>query len=137
MTTEINKEFEIRNNKLNLIGLDFSHLVSFNGPISGGVNVDFENGVYELYYSDKNGRNSILTTMDMWEALFTLFKVLTHRAAFEFELEHRIESQDYRIIAFQKHIEILEGLELGQKQLNDLKRRYNQLLSMRLFDVTP
>lgn len=121
--------------KLKKLGVDISILpkVSFN-QIADGPSVCIENGKYVIKYYEKNGEvNIALETDDFEEAVFFIFKEITHAYSFNYELNNRIAGQDPRIIAFKKHIEILEKLEFHNQHINKLKEKYNKLINQSLF----
>jgi hypothetical protein len=51
------------------------------------------------------------TTQDPCKMLFWVFNSITHSMAFDFELNHRVEGQDSRRVAFQKQLELLGALD--------------------------
>jgi hypothetical protein len=95
-----------------------------------------EKGEYSLIVEDDWGRGTkhlVVKTPDINELVFWVFEAPTHWMAWQYELKNRIPNQDSRIIAFKKHIEILESLPLEKKYINELKKKYNSLLGMELF----
>jgi hypothetical protein len=63
-----------------------------------------------------------VTSTDLDEILWCVFQGVTHSLAFDYELHHRIGSQDCRRIAFAKQIELLELLspQWAQRRRLDL-----------------
>jgi len=85
---------------------------------------------------NENDEKSYFTT-DVDQLIFWAFRDATHRMAFEYEARNRIDGQDNRIIAFKKHIEILESLDLKKECIERLKLNYNDLLNQNLFVCRP
>ena len=88
---------------------------------------------YHYYHSDRGAISELKITTNYQELLFWIFRDATHYLAFEYELKHRVEDQDSRIIAFTKHIEILENLNLQVEFVEQLKLYYKRLLKKKLF----
>ena len=90
---------------------------------------------YLLYefdpYKDKNNQHLEIETSDIEELLFEVFKSATREIAYKYELKNRIPNQDIRIIAFEKHIEILNSLPLEKKFVTILKEYYDNLLRLK------
>jgi hypothetical protein len=51
------------------------------------------------------------TTEDLDELLYWIFRAVTFSMGGEFELRHRVEHQDFRIIMFQQQLELLTALK--------------------------
>lgn len=67
------------------------------------------------------------TTKELNELLFWGFQSITHTMAFDYELKHRIEHQDCRIIAFKKQEELLE--QINKEWADTLKLKHEKLLA--------
>lgn len=134
---EIEEKYWIKLDKLHSLGVEKDLLtpVSFAREILSGPYVDFEDGVYIIKSYGGNRPEIKLKTKSLDRALFSIFVSLTHNLAFKYELHHRVENQDFRIIAFQKQIDILEKLEFDPELLNELKIKRNEALGWKLFET--
>jgi hypothetical protein len=72
------------------------------------------------------------TTNDIDELLYTIFSGVTFGFACNYELAHRVETQDVRRIIFQHQVELLLRLkpEWGQREI----KRHAKILSQHPFD---
>lgn len=126
MVNKINKDLCLDINLLPSYGKNYGKKSSY---------VKIENDGYSFItfgdYWIKEQSHVNIKTLNIDELLFEIFKNATHRMAFNFELKNRIENQDFRIIAFKKHIEILNSLPLDKKFVNKLREYYDYLLSLK------
>jgi hypothetical protein len=69
-----------------------------------------------------------LTTSDLDELLYTIFKGITFSLAIDYELKHRMEDQDCRRILFRRQVELLLALSprWGERELLDHKQILQQ-----------
>ncbi len=73
-----------------------------------------------------------LTTNDLDELLFNVFESVTFSLACKCELAHRVESQDFRRILFQRQVELLSTLfpHWGERE----SQNHKQILRQHPFD---
>lgn len=97
--------------------------------------VKVNNDGYSLFefnpYHNQNNQHLIINTLDINELLFEIFKDSTFFIGVNYEHENRIPNQDTRIIMFNKHIEILNSLQLDKKFIIKLKEHYEYLLQLK------
>jgi Immunity protein 63 len=69
-----------------------------------------------------------LTTNDLDELLYTIFKSITFSLATDYELKRRMEDQDCRRILFQRQVELLSVLspQWGERELRNHKQTLQQ-----------
>lgn len=134
---KIEKEYRFKLSKLYAMGILKSSLtpVSFGGLTVDGPYVTVEDDLYVIKSYATYKAEIVLETKSLEEAVFRIFKSITQNIAFDYEFRHRIENQDCRIIAFQKHIEIMEGLDFSLNLINGLKLTYNEALGWKLFET--
>jgi hypothetical protein len=98
-----------------------------------GCNKDFARPEVQVHYADYHfiivERGQELqrsTTSQLEQVLFWIFEAVTFSMAGEYELAHRIEGQDFRIVLFSRQIELLE---LISPDFADRQRlRYQKIL---------
>jgi hypothetical protein len=88
---------------------------------------------YHYYWCNRGKVVDLNTTLDIDELIYWVFRDATMRLAYKYESLNRVIGQDQRIIAFKKHIEILNGIGIKENYLNKLKNKYNGLLGQKLF----
>ncbi|WP_016260478.1 Imm63 family immunity protein, partial [Yersinia pestis] len=69
-------------------------------PIGEGTPyITFENNMYNYIYSERGYEFSRRVTKSLDELLYWIMSELAHKAAFQYELDHRVEGRDGRRIA--------------------------------------
>jgi Immunity protein 63 len=123
MVEKVNENLVLPKNWLPAYGSDYG-----NRPYY----VTIDNDCYSLigfgYYRNKEDDHLIARTKDIDELLFAIFMEATTDIAIKYELDNRLPNQDTRILYFNKHIEILNSLQLEKKLINELKEYYDYLL---------
>lgn len=66
---------------------------------------------YHLIVVERGQELQHYTTSDLRELLLWIFKGVTFTMAGQYELENRIERQDFRILLFAKQVELLKQLD--------------------------
>lgn len=126
MVNKINEDLCLDKNKLPSYGSS-----NENNPTFVKVNDDG----YSLFefnpYHNKKNQHLIINTLDINELFFEIFKDSTRFIGLKYELENRIPNQDTRIIIFNKHIEVLNSLQLDKKFIIKLKEYYDYLLQLK------
>jgi hypothetical protein len=86
----------------------------------------------------ERGQESRFTTRDFDELLYKIFQSVTFRLAYSYALAHRIESQDWRRLLFQRQVELLSRLSphWGERKADEHQRilrehPFDDLSSMR------
>ena len=80
-------------------------------PIGEGTPyITFENNMYNYIYSERGYEFSRRVTKSLDELLYWIMSELAHKAAFQYELDHRVEGRDGRRIAFPKFIELMANM---------------------------
>lgn len=132
MVNKVNEDLCLDKNKLPSFGKS-----NENNPTFVMVN----NEGYSFFefnpYHYKKNQHLIISTLDVNELLFEIFKDATHEIAFDYELKNRIPNQDTRIVAFSKHIEILRLLKLESKFVDKLREYYDYLLQLKKPEPLP
>jgi Immunity protein 63 len=75
----------------------------------GHMHIEVDESQYH-YVGVERGRESRESTADYDELLYWMFQSATHSIAFDYELNHRIEDQDCRRIAFPRQIELMHKI---------------------------
>jgi len=125
MVNKINKDLGLPENKLPAYGFDYGYRNTYVTVSKDGYSL-----IAFGHYRDEKNNYLLVKTLDINELIFEIFNSATHRIAFDYELKNRIPDQDCRIIAFNKHIEILSSLQLERKFVDKLKERYDYLLHL-------
>ena len=92
----------------NIIGAPRSLLIVNTSPIGDGTpHVEFKNDEC-FYVSSERGHEIFREKIsDLNELLYRIFDRITTRMATDYELDHRVESQDCRRLIFDKKLELL------------------------------
>ena len=126
IVNKVNEDLGLDKNKLPSYGTTNDH-----NPTFVMVNDDG----YSLFifdpYHDNEDQHLIISTLDINELLFEIFEEATFFIASKYELENRVPNQDTRIITFNKHIEILNSLQLDIKFIVKLREYYDYLLQLK------
>jgi superfamily II helicase len=89
----------------------------------GSPHIEQNGDTYEFVVTERGSEFERQSTKSEDEILYWLFSSITHQMAVDYELHHRIEEQDCRIIYFPKHVELLQILnaEWARKQARQYK----------------
>jgi hypothetical protein len=87
---------------------------------------------YHFVVVERGHEFSRITTRDLDELLYHIFQTLTFTLAFDYELAHRIETQDCRRLGFQKQVEILT--QLSESWGRRRAQEHEQILQKHPFD---
>lgn len=95
----------------------------------GGSHVEVDSRGYHLVSIERGQELSRHTTNDLDDLLYHIFASVTFSLASDYELAHRVESQDFRRILFQKQFELLSRLspqwgERGRGDIQGTLRKY-------------
>jgi hypothetical protein len=74
---------------------------------SGRPHIEIDDRGYHYIAAERGHEFSRMTTRDLDQFLYAVFKTVTSEMSFSYELRHRIVGQDSRRLAFQKQIELL------------------------------
>ncbi len=74
---------------------------------SGRPHIEIDDRGYHYVAAERGHEFSRMTTRELDQLLYTVFKAVTSELSFSYELRHRIECHDSRRLAFQKQIELL------------------------------
>jgi hypothetical protein len=74
--------------------------------------VEIDDRGYHLVVNERGIERERLTTPDLDELLYRIFRSVTFQTAVEYELKHRDETRDCRRLIFDKQIELLSRLSL-------------------------
>ncbi len=77
---------------------------------SGRPHIEVDGSGYHYVVAERGEEFKRLTTQYLDDLLYNIFQSVTFTLALDYELKHRIESQDCRRIAFQQQIELLSAL---------------------------
>ena len=66
---------------------------------------------YVLVFEERGKETERIESQDAKDILYRIFKSITSSIASEYELDHRIESQDFRRILFDKQLELLNTID--------------------------
>jgi len=118
------------------LGLDTNRLPSYGtGNEYNPTFVTVNNDGYSFYvfdpYQNKDNQHLIICTLDINELLFEIFKDSTFFIGSHYEPENRIPNQDTRIVMFNKHIEVLNSLQLDKTFILKLREYYDYLLQLK------
>lgn len=126
MVNKMNEDLCLDKNKLPSYGAGNEYNPTF---------VTVNNEGYSLFefnpYHNKKNQHLIISTLNIDELLFEIFKNATHFIGVNYEHEHRIPNQDTRIVMFKKHIEVLNSLQLDKKFITKLEEYYDYLLQLK------
>jgi hypothetical protein len=94
--------------------------------------IEIDSRGYHYVVIERGQEQSRLTTHDLDELLYIIFSDVTFGLACDYELAHRIETQDVRRIIFRHQLELLMRLkpEWGQREIE----RHKEILSRHPFD---
>jgi dipeptidase len=99
------------------------------GSSSQNGNPHLEVDKYGNFYfivAERNEEFERRITKDFQEFLFWIFENITFSMACDYELNNRIENQDYRILIFQKQDELLEKLDNSWAKIT--RKKHEKLL---------
>src|SRR6266849_5777610 len=89
------------------LGVVSSSVVGFY-PTGEGTYIDGNGGEYELVDVERGLETRRKRTSDIDELLYWIFKRATFGIAMRFEMNHRIEGQDFRRQLFRYQLELIE-----------------------------
>jgi hypothetical protein len=95
-----------------IIGAEGQYSLPTYGYSEDGArpHVEVDSRGYHLVVEDRGREQSRLTTQDVDELLFHIFKSTAFTLAGDYESRHRIEGQDSRRLLFQRQVELLSRL---------------------------
>ena len=125
MIEKVNMSLGLAKNRLPAYGSDYG-----NRPYYVTIDKDYYSLIGFGYYRNKEDDHLIVRTQDIDELLFAIFMEVTRDIAIKYELDNRVPNQDTRILWFNKHVEILNSLQLEKKFINNLKEYYDYLLKL-------
>ena len=104
---------------------------SENRPaISDGWYV-FWNQQYVLVWMERNKEIKKVESKETTDILYSIFENITFEMASEYELNHRIENQDFRRILFDKELELINTID--ESFANRLEKEIKQILMIAPF----
>ena len=131
---EINKRIGLESSDLPIFGFKYNDQSFSRDNRSRYVAIN-ENG-YSLigfgHYRVKEDETVWVKTYDVDELLFEIFKDATRPIADKYVRDSHIPDQDRRTVLFQKHIEILQSLDLKKEFIDRLRLYYDNVLSIEL-----
>lgn len=92
----------------------------------GSPHIEYEGDEFLYVFTERGYRYKEERTKDSNELLYWLVSDLTWGMAMEYELKHRIESENFRKQMFAKHIELL--MSVNQDWGKRKKEEYDKLL---------
>lgn len=93
------------------LGADRNVMPSFGGSEqSGRPHIEEVDGHLDYVIAERGTEFSRVTTHDLDDLLYRAFKDITFGLAMRWELAHRVEGQDIRILLFTKNEELLASL---------------------------
>jgi hypothetical protein len=94
--------------------------------------IEVDRQAYHYVIVERGQELERVTTNELEELLYTIFKGVTFSLAIRYELKHRIEGQDCRRIVFQRQVELLSALsaEWGERE----SRRHKEILQRHPYD---
>jgi hypothetical protein len=129
---EINKRIGLESSALPIFGFNYNNRSFDHDDRSRYVAID-KNG-YSLigfgHYRVKEHETVWVKTHDIEELLFEIFKDATRDIADKYVRDNHVPDQDRRTVLFQKHIEILQSLDLKKDFVDRLRLYYNNVLSI-------
>jgi hypothetical protein len=110
-----------------VIGASESHTLPTYGRTEDFArpHIEVDSRGYHFVVVERGRELERLTTLDLDEVLFRIFRSVTFSLATDYELAHRIETQDCRRIIFQKQVELLGHLS---RQWADREAREHDLI---------
>ena len=95
-----------------IIGASGSHTLPTYGRTEDFArpHIEVDSRGYHFVVVERGRELERFTTFDFDEILYRIFRGVTFSLAIDYELAHRIETQDCRRIAFQKQVELLAHL---------------------------
>jgi hypothetical protein len=126
MVNKVNEDLGLDKNKLPSYGTTNDNNATFVMVTDDG---------YSLFgfnpYHNKENQRLIINTLDANELIFEIFKESTRFISHKYEFENRVPNQDFRIVMFNKHIDILNSLKLDKKFIIKLRAYYDYLLQLK------
>jgi hypothetical protein len=117
-----------------LIGATGHHSLPTYGRSEDGArpHIEVDAAGYHFVVVERGREQSRLTMRDFDELLYATFQLVTSSLAYAFELEHRIEAQDSRRLAFRRQIELLSRLSPSWAERR--AREHERILEEHPFD---
>ena len=129
--TEIKSEVDIRAAKIGAAG--HRALPTYGRTEdSARPHIEIDSLGYHFVVVERGQEFSRITTHDLDNLLYLVFQTLTFTLAIDYELAHRIETQDCRRLAFQKQVEFLT--ELSESWGRRVAQDHEQILQKHPFD---
>jgi hypothetical protein len=96
---------------------------------SGRPHIEVDECGYHFVVSERGYESERLTTQEVDELLYYVFESVTHQLATKYELQHRVEDQDFRRLLFKRQIELLSILSpkwamSRSKKIEEILRQY-------------
>ena len=70
----------------------------------------YQNGAYHYGYTERGQTRAIAQAADLHQILYYPLQDITHYIAGQYELDHRLPSQDFRRTLFAKQLELLAAI---------------------------
>jgi hypothetical protein len=95
-----------------LIGATGHHALPTYGHTEDGArpHIEVDSRGYDFVVVERGQELERFTTFDLDDVLYRVFRAVTFSLAIDYELAHRVETQDCRRIGFQKQEELLAQL---------------------------
>jgi hypothetical protein len=89
----------------------------------GYPHIEVDGSGYHYVVIERGDELDRKSTEHLPELLYWIFRDATHSMAFAYELNHRIEDQDCRRIAFPKQIELMSAIsaEMGERAFREIQ----------------
>lgn len=94
--------------------------------------IEVDSHGYHYVVIERGEELSRITTADLDELLYSIFKDVTFGLACKYELKHRVENQDVRRIMFQRQVELLSMLSLKWGEMK--AREHERILEQHPYD---
>jgi hypothetical protein len=118
------------------IGATSNQLPTYNISRDGGSrHIALENQKYQYVGIERGQEIYRASTTDYDELLYWVFQSATSSIAFDYELNHRIEDQDCRRIAFPRQIELMH--KINPKMGILCEHKIAEILSTHPYDDEP
>lgn len=122
------------NRRATLIGAAGHHSLPTYGRTEDGArpHIEVDSRGYHFVVVERGQELERFTTFELDEVLYRIFQSVTFSLAIEYELAHRVETQDCRRIGFQKQVELLA--QLSQRWADTEVDEHQRILQEHPFD---
>lgn len=122
------------NRRATLIGAAGHHSLPTYGRTEDGArpHIEVDSRGYHFVVVERGQELERFTTFELDEVLYRIFQSVTFSLAIEYELAHRVETQDCRRIGFQKQVEL--RARLSQRWADSEVDEHQRILQEHPFD---